>query len=70
LSVPGVFFQSAHSEQSNHPHIKNGEVYVTHLSNVSIDNNVVDAIGILKVKFKPTLQFEEKFHLEMILQHV
>jgi hypothetical protein len=37
-------------EQSNHPHIKNGEVYVTHLSNVSIDNNVVDAIGILKVK--------------------
>jgi hypothetical protein len=36
------------SEQSNHPHIKNGE-YVTYLSNVSIDNNVVDAIGIFKV---------------------
>ena len=35
-------------EQSNHPHIKNGEVYVAYLSNVSIDNNVVEAIGIFK----------------------
>jgi hypothetical protein len=26
-------------EQSNHPHIKNGEVYVTYLTNVNIDNN-------------------------------
>ena len=24
-------------EQSNHPHIKNGEVYVTHLTNLNID---------------------------------
>lgn len=35
-------------EQSNHPHIKSGEVYIAYLSNVSIDNNVVDAIGIFK----------------------
>lgn len=35
-------------EQSNHPHIKNGEVYVTYLTNVIIDNRVVDAIGIFK----------------------
>jgi len=57
-------------EQSNHPHIKNGEVYVTHLTNISIDNNVVDAIGIFKSEIKADfLQFEEKgTTLEMILQ--
>ncbi|WP_309608987.1 nucleoid-associated protein [Flavobacterium sp.] len=57
-------------EQSNHPHIKNGEVYVTHLTNISIDNNVVDAIGIFKSELKADfLQFEEKgTALEMILQ--
>ena len=57
-------------EQSNHPHIKNGEVYVTYLTNVSIDNNVVDAIGIFKSELRTDfLQFEEKgSNLEMILQ--
>ena len=57
-------------EQSNHPHIKNGEVYITHLTNISIDNNVVDAIGIFKSEIKTDfLQFEEKDStLEMILQ--
>ena len=57
-------------EQSNHPHIKNGEVYVTHLTNISIDNNVVDAIGIFKSELKADfLQFEEKGNsLDMILQ--
>jgi hypothetical protein len=57
-------------EQSNHPHIKNGEVYVTYLTNVSIDNNVVDAVGIFKSEIKTDfLQFEEKgTTLEMILQ--
>ncbi|MGG7034526.1 MAG: nucleoid-associated protein [Flavobacterium sp.] len=57
-------------EQSNHPHIKNGEVYVTYLTNLSIDNNVVDAIGIFKSELQADfLQFEEKeSHLEMILQ--
>nr|WP_315156680.1 nucleoid-associated protein [uncultured Flavobacterium sp.] len=58
-------------EQSNHPHIKNGEVYVTYLTNLSIDNNVVDAIGIFKSEIQSDfLQFEEKgTQLEMILQH-
>ncbi|MCZ8228352.1 nucleoid-associated protein [Flavobacterium sp.] len=58
-------------EQSNHPHIKNGEVYVAHLTNVSIDNNIVDAIGVFKSEIQSDfLQFEEKeTHLEMILQH-
>lgn len=35
-------------EQSNHPHIKRGEIFVTYLKNVTIDNKVVDAIGIFK----------------------
>lgn len=58
-------------EQSNHPHIKNGEVYVMHLTNVSIDNVVVDAIGVFKSEIKSDfLQFKEKENtLEMILQH-
>lgn len=57
-------------EQSNHPHIKNGEVYVTYLTNVSIDNNLVDAIGVFKSELRTDfLQFEEKgSNLEMILQ--
>jgi len=57
-------------EQSNHPHIKNGEVYVTYLTNVNIDNNVVDAIGVFKSEVQTDfLQFEERgTTLEMILQ--
>lgn len=57
-------------DQSNHPHIKNGEVYVSYLTNLSIDNNVVDAIGIFKSEIKTDfLQFNEKgANLEMILQ--
>lgn len=57
-------------EQSNHPHIKNGEVYISYLTNVSIDNTVVDAIGVFKSEIKTDfLQFEEKEkNLEMILQ--
>ncbi|WP_267739692.1 nucleoid-associated protein [Myroides injenensis] len=57
-------------EQSNHPHIKNGEVYVAYLTNVSIDNNVVDAIGVFKSEIKTDfLQFNENgSNLEMILQ--
>lgn len=39
-------------DQSNHPHIKNGEVYVTYLTNVSIDNNLADAVGIFKSEIK------------------
>ena len=35
-------------EQSNHPHIKSGEVYITYLTNITIDNNIVDAIGVFK----------------------
>lgn len=57
-------------EQSNHPHIKNGEVYVCYLTNVSIDNNIVDAIGIFKSEIKADfIQFKEsQSNLEMELQ--
>lgn len=48
-------------EQSNHPHIKSGEVYVTYLKDVLLDNEKVDAIGIFKSELKHDfLQFEEK----------
>lgn len=58
-------------EQSNHPHIKNGEVFVAYLTNVSIDNKPVDAIGVFKSEIKSDfLQFEENgSQLDMILQH-
>jgi len=48
-------------EQSQHPHIKSGEVYVTYLENATIDNEKIDAIGIFKSELKHDfLQFEEK----------
>lgn len=58
-------------EQSNHPHIKNGEVYVGYFTNLTIDNNVVDAVGVFKSELQSDfLQFEEKgSNLEMHLQH-
>ena len=57
-------------EQSNHPHIKNGEVYVTYLTNVSIDNNVVDAIGIFKSEIKSDFLEvnQDDNRLEMLLK--
>ena len=57
-------------EQSNHPHIKSGEVYVVYFSNVLIDNNKIDAIGIFKSELKHDfLQFEEKNqNLDIIIQ--
>ena len=57
-------------EQSNHPHIKNGEVYVAYINGVTIDNNPVDAIGIFKSEIVADfLQFEETDdHLEIIIK--
>lgn len=47
-------------EQSNHPHIKPGEVYVAYLQDVVLDNEKVDAIGIFKSELKHDfLQFED-----------
>ncbi|WP_299257018.1 nucleoid-associated protein [uncultured Aquimarina sp.] len=48
-------------EQSQHPHIKSGEVYITYLENLTIDNEKTSAIGIFKSELKyDFLQFEEK----------
>lgn len=57
-------------EQSNHPHIKSGEVYVTYLSNVLLDNEKVEAIGIFKSELKHDfLQFQEnESNLDIIVQ--
>ena len=57
-------------EQSQHPHIKSGEVYVTYMDNVTIDNQKVDAIGIFKSELKHDfLQFEEKeTNIELLIQ--
>ena len=47
-------------EQSNHPHIKSGEVYVAYFENVQLDNSKTAAIGIFKSELKHDfLQFKE-----------
>ena len=47
-------------DQSMHPHIKNGEVYVTFLEGLQLDNEKVDGIGIFKSELKQDfLQFSE-----------
>ncbi len=57
-------------EQSEHPHIKAGELYIAHLENVMIDNHKTDAIGIFKSELKQDfLQFREsESNLEMLLE--
>jgi len=57
-------------EQSNHPHIKSGEVFVAHLSNILLDNEKVEALGIFKSELKQDfLQFEEKDKsLDLVLE--
>lgn len=47
-------------EQSMHPHIKSGEVYVAYFSDVMLDNEKTEAIGIFKSELKDDfLQFTE-----------
>src|SRR5690606_26025725 len=57
-------------EQSNHPHIKSGEVYVVYFSGVLLDNSKVDAVGIFKSELKHDfLQFQEKGNnLDIVIQ--
>lgn len=57
-------------DQSLHPHIKSGEVYVAHIENAMINNQRVDAVGIFKSELKQDfLQFEEdETQLTAILQ--
>ncbi len=47
--------------QSNHPHIKNGELYVSLLENCELDNRLVQAIGIFKSEMKDDFfQFHQR----------
>lgn len=57
-------------EQSNHPHIKSGEVYVAYLTGILLDNSQVDALGIFKSELKHDfLQFKEKgSNLDIVIQ--
>ena len=57
-------------EQSVHPHIKSGEVYIAFLENLQLDNEKVQAVGIFKSELKQDfLQFTEKENqLDAILQ--
>ena len=57
-------------DQSNHPHIKSGEVYVVHFSDMVLDNKKTDAVGIFKSELKHDfLQFMEKgANLEILVQ--
>lgn len=57
-------------DQSNHPHIKSGEVYVVHFSDMVIDNKKTDALGIFKSELKHDfLQFQEKEqNLEILIK--
>ena len=57
-------------DQSNHPHIKNGEVYVAHLTDVLLDNEKMDAVGIFKSEIKQDFfQFREQAdRLELLVK--
>lgn len=57
-------------EQSVHPHIRSGELYICYLENVMVDNNKTNAIGIFKSEIKQDfLQFQEQeTDLKIILQ--
>lgn len=56
--------------QSNHPHIKNGEIYVAYLSDVLVDNEKVNAVGLFKSESKQDfLEFEEQSkNLEILVR--
>ena len=55
---------------SNHPHIKNGEVYVAHFTEVLLDNEKMDAVGIFKSEIKQDFfQFKEQAdRLELLVK--
>ncbi len=58
-------------DQSTHPHIKNGEVYVVHFENCMLDNKKVDVLGVFKSEIKQDfLQFSETPNqIEAFLKH-
>ena len=57
-------------QQSGHPHIKAGEIYVCKLSNIMVDNEKIDGIGIFKSEMRyDFIQFQKKeSRLDAIIQ--
>lgn len=57
-------------EQSAHPHIKSGEVYIVYFDNLLLNNERIDGVGIFKSELKHEfLQFkEQEENLEAILK--
>src|SRR5690625_398125 len=57
-------------DQSQHPHIKSGELYVAYFENMLVDNERTDAVGIFKSELKHDfLQFKEKSgNLDVLLE--
>lgn len=57
---PSVFFDNSIYlsqllyEKSNHPKIKCGEFYMAHFSNINVEGEIVDGIGIFKSETKDT----------------
>ena len=57
-------------EQSIHPHIKSGEIYIAYLTDILLDNEKTDAIGIFKSEIKQDfIQFAENgSNLDILVQ--
>lgn len=57
-------------QQSEHPHIKSGEVYIAYLSDMIVDHQKVSGVGIFKSESKHNfLQFDQsRDELQMIIQ--
>jgi len=57
-------------EQSSHPQIKSGELYVVHFNNILYDNFKVDAVGIFKSEHKDEfLKIDERDSSAFELQY-
>ena len=70
IPLPYIRIAQLLYEQSNHPHIKSGELYVAYLTHITLDNTKVEAIGIFKSEMKQNfLQFEQgQSQLEILLE--
>lgn len=56
-------------QHSEHPHIKSGELFVAHLSDVVYEDEITDAIGIFKAETKHDfLKFQEEGFENLLLE--
>jgi len=56
-------------DMSSHPKIKGGELYVTYFSNMQLDGETVNAVGIFKSETKETYLKVERTDSEFALQY-